>query len=68
MPSPKIVVCPRCGAPVKWTPEALSRPFCSERCKLIDLGVWAAEGYRVPVDQQDEDDEGTDPGAAGENR
>lgn len=30
---------------MKW------RPFCSERCKLIDLGAWAAESYRVPVDE-----------------
>jgi len=68
MTSPKIVLCPRCGTPVEWTPQALFRPFCSERCKLIDLGAWATEGYRVPVEQQDEHGEGTDPDAAGENR
>jgi len=68
MPAPKIVNCPRCGRPVEWTPEALFRPFCSERCKLIDLGAWATESYRVPVDPQDEEDEGTGPGAAGEKR
>jgi len=68
MPSPKIVLCPRCGTPVEWTPQALFRPFCSERCKLIDLGAWATEGYRVPVEQQDEDREGADPDPAGENR
>jgi endogenous inhibitor of DNA gyrase (YacG/DUF329 family) len=33
---------------VEWTPENRFRPFCSERCKLIDLGQWANEGYRVP--------------------
>ena len=68
MPSPKIVKCPRCGMTAEWTPENFYRPFCSERCKLIDLGAWAAESYRVPVDPQDEDDEGTDPDAAGEKR
>lgn len=68
MRSPKIVNCPRCGTPVEWTPEARFRPFCSERCKLIDLGAWATESYRVPVDPKDQHDEGTDPEAVGEKR
>jgi endogenous inhibitor of DNA gyrase (YacG/DUF329 family) len=34
---------------VKWTAENRWKPFCSERCKLIDLGQWATEKYRVPV-------------------
>jgi len=45
------VSCPRCGARVKWSAENRYRPFCSERCKLIDLGDWAMERYRVPVDE-----------------
>lgn len=45
--SPRVVACPRCGASVSWTPESRWRPFCSERCKLIDLGDWAAERYRI---------------------
>ena len=64
----KTVICPRCGTPVEWTPEALFRPFCSERCKLFDLGAWATESYRVPVDPKDQDDEGTDPEAVVEKR
>ncbi|MDR2113454.1 MAG: DNA gyrase inhibitor YacG, partial [Candidatus Accumulibacter sp.] len=28
------------------------RPFCSERCKLIDLGAWASEAYRVPTREE----------------
>jgi endogenous inhibitor of DNA gyrase (YacG/DUF329 family) len=44
------VSCPRCGAPVEWRPENRYRPFCSERCKLLDLGAWANEEYRVPVE------------------
>ena len=28
------------------------RPFCSERCKLIDLGRWAAGNYRIPTEEQ----------------
>lgn len=45
----RTVICPQCGAKVKWVPENRFRPFCSERCKQIDLGAWAAEDYRVPV-------------------
>jgi len=45
------VSCPRCGAQVKWITENPFRPFCSERCKLIDLGDWAMERYRVPVEE-----------------
>ncbi|MGY4533774.1 DNA gyrase inhibitor YacG [Pseudomonas sp. GV071] len=43
-----IVKCPTCGAPVEWGPQSASRPFCSERCKLIDLGAWAAEEHAIP--------------------
>ncbi|MDH5572025.1 MAG: DNA gyrase inhibitor YacG [Gammaproteobacteria bacterium] len=42
------VKCPTCQKQVVWD-KALSpwRPFCSERCKLIDLGEWAAESHRI---------------------
>ena len=43
--------CPQCGAPTPWSESNPYRPFCSERCKLIDLGQWASEGYRIPVEQ-----------------
>lgn len=43
------VACPRCGRPVEWAEANRFRPFCSERCKTIDLGAWAAEQYRVAV-------------------
>ncbi len=46
--SSREVKCPTCGRRVPWTPESRWRPFCSERCRLIDLGEWAAERYRVP--------------------
>jgi len=49
--SVKIVACPTCGQPVEWRPENAFRPFCSKRCKLIDLGEWAREGYRVPAEE-----------------
>ncbi len=50
---PRIVECPTCGMSVVWGPENPWRPFCSERCKLIDLGEWATERYRVPVEAPD---------------
>lgn len=43
----KIVKCPTCGKPVKWEPASKWRPFCSERCRLIDLGEWASESHRI---------------------
>ena len=45
---PKTVKCPTCDNPVEWKPENLYRPFCCERCKLIDLGAWADESHRIP--------------------
>lgn len=52
------VNCPRCGKAVRWSAESPFRPFCSERCKMIDLGAWANEEYRVPA-KNEEDDSGT---------
>jgi endogenous inhibitor of DNA gyrase (YacG/DUF329 family) len=43
------VICPTCGSRVAWVAESAWKPFCSERCKLIDLGEWASERYRVPA-------------------
>ena len=43
------VRCPQCGEFSLWSTENPWRPFCSERCKQIDLGCWANESYRVPV-------------------
>ncbi|MFH1605109.1 MAG: DNA gyrase inhibitor YacG [Pseudomonadota bacterium] len=49
------VSCPRCAKPVRWGQESPFRPFCSERCKMIDLGAWANEEYRVAVKAEDKD-------------
>ncbi|MCL5742333.1 MAG: DNA gyrase inhibitor YacG [Acidobacteria bacterium] len=43
-----IVKCPICRKPVEPGPAAPDFPFCSERCRLIDLGNWAAEKYVIP--------------------
>lgn len=40
--------CPTCQKPIAWSSENPFRPFCSERCKLIDLGEWASESHRIP--------------------
>ena len=43
----KSVSCPACNAAVPWSASSPYRPFCSERCKLMDLGAWATEKYRI---------------------
>ena len=52
------VRCPTCRKPVVWN-ENPYRPFCSERCRITDLGNWAAERYRVPA-EEDEPEAGDD--------
>jgi len=39
--------CPTCKRVVGWSPDNKWRPFCSERCKLIDLGEWASERHSI---------------------
>ena len=53
----KQVPCPRCGQPAAFAPENKWRPFCSERCRTIDLGTWGNERYRVPADDAKPDEE-----------
>lgn len=57
-----IVSCPTCNRPVEWSEASPWRPFCSERCKLIDLGAWATEKHAIPDDGSAEqiDDEPAD--------
>ena len=42
------IACPTCGREFAWTETALWRPFCSERCRLIDLGAWLGERHAIP--------------------
>jgi len=44
------MTCPTCGAAAPWQGNP-HRPFCSLGCRLIDLGVWLDQGYRVPADE-----------------
>ena len=52
---PRTFPCPRCGEPSHWEDNAY-RPFCSERCTLIDLGAWANEDYRLPTQDSPQSD------------
>ncbi len=45
--SPKSIACPTCGKLVEWSDKFLYRPFCSERCRLIDLGAWFGEEHVI---------------------
>ncbi|HJZ69021.1 MAG TPA: DNA gyrase inhibitor YacG [Blastocatellia bacterium] len=44
--------CPICGKQTKWEDNP-NRPFCSERCRIIDLGRWAGEEYHVSIPLKD---------------
>jgi uncharacterized protein len=46
--------CPRCAKEIEPENNPF-RPFCSDRCKLIDLGFWISGTYRIPVLSEDED-------------
>lgn len=58
---PRTVRCPACGGPSVYAPENRYRPFCSERCKLHDLGAWASESFRVEVQEDDGAEEANRP-------
>lgn len=65
--TPTTVTCPTCGGPSLYAPSNRFRPFCSERCKQIDLGAWASETFRVPSSPPPES-EGLSIEALGEGR
>jgi endogenous inhibitor of DNA gyrase (YacG/DUF329 family) len=46
--NPRTVNCPTCGKSVAWIETSKYRPFCSERCQLIDFGEWATEKKSIP--------------------
>ncbi len=57
------VKCPSCKCQIAWISENVYRPFCSDRCQLIDLGAWAEQKYSVisesqeiPLDEFDDSD------------
>lgn len=45
--------CPTCQKAVLWNNDYPFRPFCSDRCRLIDLGEWASESHKIAGDSLD---------------
>ncbi|MCB5162768.1 DNA gyrase inhibitor YacG [Marinomonas algarum] len=54
--STTLIACPTCQKKSPWSSENPDRPFCSHRCKLIDLGAWANETYAIPQQDSEEDE------------
>lgn len=49
----RIVSCPTCKKSVAWSNSNEFKPFCSQRCRLIDLGEWASESNRIAGEKLD---------------
>ncbi len=45
------LTCPQCRKKMKPSHKNENRPFCSERCRVLDLGAWAEEGYKIASDE-----------------
>jgi len=61
--SDRTVACPVCGKAALFAASNRWRPFCSERCRISDLGAWASESYRIAA-KSDEDEPPGGPGDA----
>lgn len=57
------MACPACGKPTEYAESNPSRPFCSPRCRLTDLGGWASESYRIPARPAEDEGTGGDEGS-----
>jgi uncharacterized protein len=57
-PQPRSVACPACGKPALFDTANRWRPFCSQRCRITDLGAWASESYRIPAKPGDDEPAG----------
>jgi endogenous inhibitor of DNA gyrase (YacG/DUF329 family) len=62
------VRCPLCGKAIEWSEKSPFRPFCSERCKLTDLGAWASDAYRVAAQEESPGDPPDAPDSSGSQR
>jgi uncharacterized protein len=58
---PRTVACPSCKGPSRYASDNLFRPFCSERCRDMDLGAWASEQFRVEAEPPAEKDDSSGP-------
>lgn len=56
-----LVTCPNCGETSVYDSTNRWRPFCSERCKMIDLGAWASDSYAIAGKTFEADDDLIDP-------
>jgi endogenous inhibitor of DNA gyrase (YacG/DUF329 family) len=65
-PATRKVPCPTCGQPAVYAPFNPFRPFCSERCRLMDLGAWATEAYRIPAKPAEDEGDADVSGASQE--
>lgn len=66
-----VVDCPACGRRTEFSPRNAWRPFCSQRCKMVDFGAWATERYVVAADPPEDGPDaqtGDRPGGAPEDR
>jgi endogenous inhibitor of DNA gyrase (YacG/DUF329 family) len=50
---PATVKCPTCGRLIEWSAQSPFRPFCSDRCRLIDLGAWLTEKHAIPGEERE---------------
>jgi endogenous inhibitor of DNA gyrase (YacG/DUF329 family) len=55
-----LVKCPTCARPVVWSEASAYRPFCSDRCRLIDLGAWLDERHRIAGESEAADESAAD--------
>ena len=53
---PLRTACPTCKREIEWSAASPWRPFCSERCKMVDLGAWLAEKHAIPGDPVEDSD------------
>ncbi|KQM71231.1 DNA gyrase inhibitor YacG [Xylophilus sp. Leaf220] len=61
LPGERIVACPQCRRDSVYAPRNRYRPFCSARCKGVDLGAWASEEFRMPTEAPPDDAPHGDP-------
>ena len=64
MNAPTRLPCPTCKRSILWSEEFPWRPFCSERCKLVDLGAWLSGAHAIPGEPVDSAPEAAAPGDA----
>lgn len=63
---PRRAPCPQCRQPALLEAENPYRPFCSERCKLLDFGAWIEGRYVIPAEEAPDGLDRPGPGSAGQ--